>query len=75
MGYEDEHLAVFQRRLEELQQRYTFGEAAMRLALVERLACDRASAGWLACDKDSAILIYVPEAEGFGLVSIYVPET
>ena len=33
MGYEDEHLAVFQQRLEELQQRYTFGEAAMRLAL------------------------------------------
>jgi tRNA(adenine34) deaminase len=29
----DEHLAVFQRRLEELQQRYTFGEAAMRLAM------------------------------------------
>jgi tRNA(adenine34) deaminase len=33
MGYGDEHLAVFQRRLEQLQQRYTFGEAAMRLAL------------------------------------------
>jgi tRNA(adenine34) deaminase len=33
MGYGDEHLAVFQQRLEELQQRYTFGEAAMRLAL------------------------------------------
>jgi tRNA(adenine34) deaminase len=33
MSYDDEHLAVFQRRLEELQQRYTFGEAAMRLAL------------------------------------------
>jgi tRNA(adenine34) deaminase len=35
MGFDDhdEHLAVFQRRLEELQQRYTFGEAAMRLAL------------------------------------------
>lgn len=33
MGYDDEHLAVFQQRLEQLQQRYTFGEAAMRLAL------------------------------------------
>src|SRR6516164_3816367 len=34
MSYdENEHLAVFQLRLEELQQRYTFGEAAMRLAL------------------------------------------
>jgi tRNA(Arg) A34 adenosine deaminase TadA len=33
MGYGDEHLAGFQQRLEELQQRYTFGEAAMRLAL------------------------------------------
>jgi tRNA(adenine34) deaminase len=33
MGYNDEHLAVFKQRLEELQQRYTFGEAAMRLAL------------------------------------------
>jgi len=29
----DEHLAIFQQRLEQLQQRYTFGEAAMRLAL------------------------------------------
>jgi tRNA(adenine34) deaminase len=37
MGYDDqgEYRAVFQRRLEELQQRYTFGEAAMRLALEE----------------------------------------
>ena len=35
MSYDDhdEHLAVFQRRLEQLQERYTFGEAAMRLAL------------------------------------------
>src|SRR6516225_4074433 len=35
MSYDDhdEHLAVFQQRLEQLQQRYTFGEAAMRLAL------------------------------------------
>jgi tRNA(adenine34) deaminase len=35
MGYDDqdEHLAMFQQRLEQLQQRYTFGEAAMRLAL------------------------------------------
>ncbi len=35
MGYDDrdEHLTVFQQRLEHLQQRYTFGEAAMRLAL------------------------------------------
>ena len=33
MSYQDEHLAVFQQRLEQLQQRYTFGEAAMRLAL------------------------------------------
>jgi tRNA(adenine34) deaminase len=35
MGYadHDEHLTVFQQRLEQLQQRYTFGEAAMRLAL------------------------------------------
>jgi hypothetical protein len=33
MGYDDEHLAGFQQRLEQLQQRYTFGEAAMRLAL------------------------------------------
>jgi tRNA(adenine34) deaminase len=35
MGYDerDEPLAVFQQRLEQLQQRYTFGEAAMRLAL------------------------------------------
>jgi tRNA(adenine34) deaminase len=32
-GDHDEPLAVFQQRLEELQQRYTFGEAAMRLAL------------------------------------------
>jgi len=32
-GDHDEHLAVFQQRLEELQLRYTFGEAAMRLAL------------------------------------------
>jgi tRNA(adenine34) deaminase len=29
----DQHLAVFRERLEQLQQRYTFGEAAMRLAL------------------------------------------
>lgn len=29
----DEHLLGFQQRLNELQQRYTFGEAAMRLAL------------------------------------------
>ena len=37
MGYDDqgEYRAVFQRRLEELQQRYTFGEAAMRLAVDE----------------------------------------
>ncbi len=37
MGYDDhhEHLAPFQERLDELQQRYTFGEAAMRLALEE----------------------------------------
>jgi tRNA(adenine34) deaminase len=35
MAFDDryEDLAVFQQRLEELQQRYTFGEAAMRLAL------------------------------------------
>jgi len=34
MGFDDdEHLAVYQQRLEDLQQRYTFGEAAMRLAL------------------------------------------
>ena len=34
MGYDDaEYLAIFQQRLEQLQQRYTFGEAAMRLAL------------------------------------------
>src|SRR5215469_16365234 len=33
MSYDDEHLAAFQERLEQLQQRYTFGEAAMRLAL------------------------------------------
>jgi tRNA(adenine34) deaminase len=35
MGYDDqdEHLGVFQQRLEELLERYTFGEAAMRLAL------------------------------------------
>jgi tRNA(adenine34) deaminase len=32
MGY-DEEPALFQQRLEELQQRYSFGEAAMRLAL------------------------------------------
>jgi tRNA(adenine34) deaminase len=32
-GDQDERLAAFQQRLEELQQRYTFGEAAMRLAL------------------------------------------
>ena len=30
---QDQYRAVLQRRLEELQQRYTFGEAAMRLAL------------------------------------------
>ena len=29
----DDHLDVFQQRLEQLQQRYTLGEAAMRLAL------------------------------------------
>src|SRR5689334_8462939 len=35
MGYDDqgEYPAALQRRLAELQQRYTFGEAAMRLAL------------------------------------------
>ena len=35
MGYDDrdEHTGAFQQRLEQLQQRYTFGEAAMRLAL------------------------------------------
>ena len=35
MGYDDrdQPLKVFQERLDELQQRYTFGEAAMRLAL------------------------------------------
>jgi tRNA(adenine34) deaminase len=35
MGQEDQgaYFAVYQRRLDELQQRYTFGEAAMRLAL------------------------------------------
>jgi tRNA(adenine34) deaminase len=35
MGYDDqdEYRGLFQQRLEELQQRYTFGEAAMRLAL------------------------------------------
>jgi len=35
MGYDerDEQLVGFQQRLEELQERYTFGEAAMRLAL------------------------------------------
>ena len=35
MGYDDhdEHLSLFQRRLEQLQQRYSFGEASMRLAL------------------------------------------
>jgi tRNA(adenine34) deaminase len=33
MGYDDEHLAGFQQHLEQLQRRYTFGEAAMRLAL------------------------------------------
>jgi tRNA(adenine34) deaminase len=35
MGYDDqgEYPAALQRRLQELQQRYTFGEAAMRLAL------------------------------------------
>jgi tRNA(adenine34) deaminase len=34
MGYDDrDHLARFQQRLEQLRQRYTFGEAAMRLAL------------------------------------------
>jgi tRNA(adenine34) deaminase len=35
MSYDDGPLAVFQQRLEELQQRYSFGEAAMRLALEE----------------------------------------
>jgi tRNA(adenine34) deaminase len=34
----DEHLIAFQQRLEELQRRYTFGEAAMRLAL-EQAEC------------------------------------
>jgi tRNA(adenine34) deaminase len=35
MSYDDDngHRAVFQQRLQEFQQRYTFGEAAMRLAL------------------------------------------
>ena len=33
MGHDDEPLTGFQQRLEQLQQRYTFGEAAMRLAL------------------------------------------
>jgi tRNA(adenine34) deaminase len=35
MAYDDrnEHLMAFQQRLQELQRRYTFGEAAMRLAL------------------------------------------
>jgi tRNA(adenine34) deaminase len=44
MSYDDqnEHLAIFQQRLQELQQRYTFGESAMRLALeqAERAAHD-----------------------------------
>jgi tRNA(adenine34) deaminase len=35
MGYDDhdEYLTEFQQRLDELQRRYTFGEAAMRLAI------------------------------------------
>jgi tRNA(adenine34) deaminase len=33
--HHDEYLAEFQQRLDELQRRYTFGEAAMRLALAQ----------------------------------------
>ncbi len=44
MGYDDhdEHLVAYEHRLTQLQQRYTFGEAAMRLALeqAERAARD-----------------------------------
>jgi tRNA(adenine34) deaminase len=44
MGYDDldEQLSVFQQRLDQLRQRYTLGEAAMRLALeqAERAAQD-----------------------------------